>query len=48
METRVSSSTKIVLIGDQRPTIRIGEWIKIAGKKKLAKALKTRWARASE
>jgi hypothetical protein len=44
----VSSLTEVVLMGKQRPTIRIGEWIRIAGKKKLAKALKMGLARALE
>jgi 5-methyltetrahydrofolate--homocysteine methyltransferase len=41
METRVSSHTKEVIIGDGRPTVLIGERINPAGKKKLAEALKT-------
>jgi 5-methyltetrahydrofolate--homocysteine methyltransferase len=41
METRVSSLTKEVIIGDERPTVLIGERINPAGKKKLAEALKT-------
>ncbi len=40
METRVSSLTKEVIIGDERPTVLIGERINPAGKKKLAEALK--------
>ena len=40
METRVSSPTKEVIIGDDRPTVLIGERINPAGKKKLAEALK--------
>ena len=40
METRVSSPTKEVIIGDERPTVLIGERINPAGKKKLAEALK--------
>lgn len=40
METRVSSPTKEVIIGDGRPTVLIGERINPAGKKKLAEALK--------
>jgi 5-methyltetrahydrofolate--homocysteine methyltransferase len=40
METRVSSLTKEVIIGDGRPTVLIGERINPAGKKKLAEALK--------
>jgi 5-methyltetrahydrofolate--homocysteine methyltransferase len=40
METRVSSPTKEVIIGDGRPIVLIGERINPAGKKKLAGALK--------
>ena len=40
METRVSSPTKEVIIGDAQPTVLIGERINPAGKKKLAEALK--------
>ena len=40
METRVSSPTKEVIIGDDQPTVLIGERINPAGKKKLAEALK--------
>ena len=40
METRVTSITKEVIIGDDRPTVLIGERINPAGKKKLAEALK--------
>jgi 5-methyltetrahydrofolate--homocysteine methyltransferase len=40
METRVSSSTKEVIIGDDQPTVLIGERINPAGKKKLQEALK--------
>jgi len=40
VETRVSSATKEVIIGDGRPTVLIGERINPAGKKKLAEALK--------
>jgi 5-methyltetrahydrofolate--homocysteine methyltransferase len=40
METRVSSSTKEVIIGDTQPTVLIGERINPAGKKKLQEALK--------
>ena len=40
METRVSSPTKEVIIGDDQPTVLIGERINPAGKKKIAKALK--------
>ena len=40
METRVSSPTKEVIIGDGQPTVLIGERINPAGKKKLAEALK--------
>ncbi len=41
LETRVSSSTKEVIIGGNRPTVLIGERINPAGKKKLAESLKT-------
>jgi 5-methyltetrahydrofolate--homocysteine methyltransferase len=40
METRVSSLKKEVIIGDDQPTVLIGERINPAGKKKLAEALK--------
>jgi len=40
METRVSSPTKEVIIGDDQPTVLIGERINPTGKKKLAEALK--------
>jgi 5-methyltetrahydrofolate--homocysteine methyltransferase len=40
METRVSSPTKEVIIGDNQPTVLIGERINPTGKKKLAEALK--------
>ena len=40
METRVSSPTKEVIIGDVQPTVLIGERINPAGKKKLTEALK--------
>lgn len=40
METRISSTTIEVTIGDDRPTVLIGERINPAGKKKLAEALK--------
>ena len=39
METKISSATKEVVIGDERPTVLIGERINPAGKKKLAEAL---------
>lgn len=39
MQTKVSSATREVLIGDERPTVLIGERINPAGKKKLASAL---------
>ena len=39
MKTRVSSAKKEVLIGDDRPTVLIGERINPTGKKKLAAAL---------
>ena len=41
METRVSSPTKEVIIGDAQPTVIIGERINPAGKTKLQEALKT-------
>jgi 5-methyltetrahydrofolate--homocysteine methyltransferase len=40
MKTRVSSPSKEVIIGDNRPTVLIGERINPTGKKKLAEALK--------
>jgi len=40
METKVSSLKKEVIIGDNQPTVLIGERINPAGKKKLAEALK--------
>lgn len=40
METRVSSPTREVIIGDDQPTALIGERINPAGKKKLAEALR--------
>ena len=40
METRVSSATKEVIIGDQQPTVLIGERINPTGKKKLQEALR--------
>ncbi len=40
METRVSSPTKEIIIGDGQPTVLIGERINPAGKKKLTEALK--------
>jgi len=40
VETRVSSPTKEVIMGDDQPTVLIGERINPAGKKKLAEALK--------
>jgi len=39
METRISSATKEVIIGDERPTVLIGERLNPTGKKKLAAAL---------
>jgi 5-methyltetrahydrofolate--homocysteine methyltransferase len=39
MQTRVSSPTTEVIIGDDQPTVLIGERINPAGKKKLAEAL---------
>jgi len=41
IETRVSSRTKEVIIGEDQPTVLIGERINPAGKKKLSEALKT-------
>jgi 5-methyltetrahydrofolate--homocysteine methyltransferase len=41
VETRVSSLTKEVIIGGDRPTVLIGERINPAGKKELAEALKS-------
>jgi len=40
MQTKISSATKEVVIGDGSPTILIGERINPAGKKSLAEALK--------
>jgi 5-methyltetrahydrofolate--homocysteine methyltransferase len=40
METKVSSASQEVLIGDNRPTVLIGERINPSGKKKLSDALK--------
>jgi 5-methyltetrahydrofolate--homocysteine methyltransferase len=40
METKVSSLSKEVIIGDNRPTVLIGERINPTGKKKMAEALK--------
>ncbi len=40
METRVSSLAKEVIIGDDQPTVLIGERINPAGKKRLSEALK--------
>lgn len=40
METKVSSHSKEVIIGDNHPTVLIGERINPTGKKKLADALK--------
>jgi len=40
METRISSATKEVIIGNDQPTVLIGERINPAGKKKLSEALK--------
>lgn len=39
METRISSATKEVIIGDDKPTVLIGERINPAGRKKLSEAL---------
>jgi 5-methyltetrahydrofolate--homocysteine methyltransferase len=41
METRVSSPSREVVIGDNQPTVLIGERINPTGKKKLAEALKS-------
>jgi len=41
METRISSLSKEVIIGDGLPTVLIGERINPAGKKSMAEALKT-------
>jgi 5-methyltetrahydrofolate--homocysteine methyltransferase len=40
METRVSSATREVIIGPERPTVIVGERINPAGRKKLADSLK--------
>lgn len=40
METKITSQKREVLIGDQRPTVMIGERINPTGKKKLAESLK--------
>ena len=40
MKTRLSSATKEVIIGDEQPTVLIGERINPAGKRKLSEALK--------
>ncbi|MDY6917159.1 MAG: dihydropteroate synthase [Chloroflexota bacterium] len=40
METRISSATREVAIGEGQPTVLIGERINPAGKKRLAEALK--------
>jgi 5-methyltetrahydrofolate--homocysteine methyltransferase len=40
METKVSSLSKEVIIGDNRPTVLIGERINPTGKKKMTEALK--------
>lgn len=40
METRVSSPTKEVIIGDDQPTVLIGECINPAGRKKFQEALR--------
>ena len=39
METRISSATQEVIIGDNQPTVLIGERINPAGRKKLSQAL---------
>ena len=41
METKVSSATKEVVIGDKQPTVLIGERINPTGRKKLTEALQT-------
>ena len=41
METKVSSASKEMIIGDNRPTVLIGERINPTGKKRLAEALKS-------
>ena len=41
METRVTSSTKEVIIGENQPTVLIGERINPSANKRLAEALKT-------
>lgn len=41
METRIVSSTQEVIIGDNRPTVLIGERINPSGNKRLSEALKT-------
>jgi 5-methyltetrahydrofolate--homocysteine methyltransferase len=41
METRITSASKEVIIGDGRPTVLIGERINPSGRKKLSEALKT-------
>lgn len=40
METRISSATKQVVIGNEQPTVLIGERINPSGKKKMLEALK--------
>jgi len=40
METRVSGATKEVIIGDNRPTVLIGERINPTGKKRMSEALR--------
>lgn len=40
METRISSATREVIIGDGRPTVLIGERINPTGKKKMSEALR--------
>jgi 5-methyltetrahydrofolate--homocysteine methyltransferase len=40
METRVSSATKEVIIGERHPTVLIGERINPTGKKRMSEALK--------
>jgi len=41
METKISSATREVIIGDEQPTILIGERINPTGKKRLSEALQT-------
>ena len=45
METRISSTQKEVIIGDDQPTVLIGERINPAGKKKLSEVRPNRYPR---